>query len=317
MPLTLRQLEAFRALMSVGSVTRGAHLLGVSQPTMSRLLADMEAETGLVLFERSSRGLQPTPEAVTFDQEVERAFAGLSQLEAVAKSMRGASRLSVAVTPSLVPGLAETLFAPFARKHPDVVLSLDVQTTRRTLEWVVSRQVDFGITFEPVSSPDLHVTLIGQTEAVCMIPRSHRLAGQAGPLAPSALDGQDFIAFKHDSLFRQQLDRLFEDAGVRPRIRAEARTTQAACLMAAALPALTVIPSGATHGGFERLVSRPIHPPIPSDIVVVHSVSRPLSAIGRDFLHFAQHSGLPGAAPPGAPELPTKTSPAKTSRKRR
>jgi DNA-binding transcriptional LysR family regulator len=295
MGLTMRQLEAFRALMSVGSVTRGAQLLGVSQPTMSRLLADMEAETGLVLFERSSRGLQPTPEAVAFDQEVERAFAGLSQLDAVARAMRGAARLSVAVTPSLVPGLAETLFAPFARKHPDVVLSLDVQTTRRTLEWVVSRQVDFGITFEPVTSPDLEVTVIGTTEAVCMIPHAHRLAKGRGPLSLGELDGEDFVAFKHDSLFRQQLDRLFEDAGARPRIRAEARTTHAACLMAAALPALTVIPSGATHGGFERLVSRPVQPPVPSDIVVVHSVSRPLSAIARDFLHFARESGRSAA----------------------
>lgn len=300
MALTLRQLEAFRALMSVGSVTRGAKLLGVSQPTMSRLLADMETETGLVLFERSSRGLQPTPEAVAFDQEVERAFAGLSQLEAVARSMRGASRLSVAVTPSLVPGLAETLFAPFARRHPDVVLSIDVQTTRRTLEWVVSRQVDFGITFESVSSPDLAVTVIGQTEAACMIPQTHRLAAKSGPLAQSELNGQDFIAFKQDSLFRQQLDRLFDAAGIAPRVRAEARTTQAACLLAAALPAITVIPSGATHGGFEKLVSRPIHPPIASDIVVVHSASRPLSAIARDFLGFARESAQ--AARPPAPE---------------
>lgn len=297
MGLTMRQLEAFRALMSVGSVTRGAQMLGVSQPTMSRLLADMEAETGLVLFERSSRGLQPTPEAVAFDQEVERAFAGLSQLDAVARSMRGNARLSVAVTPSLVPGLAETLFAPFARKHPDVVLSLDVQTTRRTLEWVVSRQVDFGITFEPVASPDLAVTVVGTTEAVCMIPRSHPLAGSAEPLGLAALDGQDFIAFKHDSMFRQQLDRLFAEAAARPCIRAEARTTHAACLMAAALPALTVIPSGATHGGFERLVARPVRPPIPSEIVVVHSVSRPLSAIARDFLHFARQSAPASAAP--------------------
>ena len=60
--------------------------------------------------------------------------------------------------------------------------------------------------------------------------------------------------------------------------------------MAAALPALTVIPSGATHGGFEKLMARPVHPPIPSDIVVVHGTSRPLSAIGRDFLRFARQS---------------------------
>lgn len=303
MALTLRQLEAFRVLMSVGSVTAGARRLGVSQPTMSRLLADMEVETGLALFERSSRGLQPTPEAVAFDQEVERAFAGLSQLEAVARSMRGTSRLSVAVTPSLVPGLAETLFAPFARRNSDVVLSIDVQTTRRTLEWVVSRQVDFGITFEPVSSPDLIVSVLGQTEAVCMIPPTHPLSRTSGPVAQSEFNGQDFVAFKQDSLFRQQLDLLFDQAGIEPRIRAEARTTQAACLLAAALPAITVIPSGATHGGFERLVSRPIHPPIASDIVMVHSASRPLSAIARDFLGFARDSAKVVTPPPSEQKM--------------
>ena len=292
MALTLRQIEAFRALMNAGSVTRGAHLLGVSQPTMSRLLADMETETGLVLFMRSSRGLQPTPEALAFDEEVERAFAGLSQLEAVARGLRVASRLSIALTPSLMPGLAETLFAPFARKHSDVVMSLDIQTTRRTLEWVVSRQVDFGITFEPVSSQDLTVTTIGKTKAACMIPVSHPLAKRAGPLPLGELHGEDFIAFKQDSLFRQQLDKLLDEAGIRPRIRAEARTTQAACLLAAALPAMTVIPSGATYGSFDKLVSRPIHPSLNSDIVIVHSASRALSAVARDFLTFAQQIGL-------------------------
>ncbi len=296
MALTLRQLEAFRALMKVGSVTGAARLLGVSQPTVSRLIADMETETGLALFDRGSRGLQPTRDALAFDREVERAFAGLAQLESVARSMRGAARLSIAATPSLVPELVETLFAPFSRIHPDVVLSLDVQTTSRTLEWVASRQVDFGVTFEPVSNPELTVTEIGRTEAACMIPVSHKLARRKGPIAPNALQGEDFIAFKADSLFRQQLDRQFEAAGVVPRIRSEARTTEAACLLAAALPAMTVIPSGAAQRGGDRLLARPIEPPIVSAIVIVHYAGLPLSTVARDFLAFASERSVFRAA---------------------
>jgi hypothetical protein len=43
---------------------------------------------------------QPTPEALAFDTEVGRAFAGLSHLESVARAMRGSARLSIAATPS-------------------------------------------------------------------------------------------------------------------------------------------------------------------------------------------------------------------------
>ncbi len=90
MPMTLRQLEAFRALMAAGSVTKAAQAMGVSQPTVSRLIAaDLEAVAGLALFERARSGLHPTPEALAFDTEVERAFSGLSHLETVARGLRG------------------------------------------------------------------------------------------------------------------------------------------------------------------------------------------------------------------------------------
>jgi DNA-binding transcriptional LysR family regulator len=70
MPITLRQVETFRAVLDTGSMTRAAELLGVSQPTVSRLIADMEAEIGLVLFERSGRVVQPTPEALAIGQKI-------------------------------------------------------------------------------------------------------------------------------------------------------------------------------------------------------------------------------------------------------
>ncbi len=287
MPLTLRQLEAFHTLMGVGSVTRAAMVMGVSQPTVSRLIADMEAETGLQLFDRSSRGLQPTPEALAFDTEVGRAFAGLSHLESVARAMRGSARLSIAATPSVLPEFTDGVLAPFVRGRPDVVLSLDVQTTRRTLEWVLASQVDLGLTFEPVSHPELTATVVGRMHAACLVPKRHRLARSRAPISLAELAGEDFVAFRPDSLFRQQLERLFETAGVAPRVRAEARTTEAAALLASALPALSVIPSGDVPRGSEGLIARRIEPAIRSEIVIVHHASRPLSSVARDFLAFA------------------------------
>jgi len=63
-PSRLRQLEAFRAVMQSGSVSRAAQRMYLSQPAVTKLLRGLEDETGLPLFDRSRRHLQPTPEAV-------------------------------------------------------------------------------------------------------------------------------------------------------------------------------------------------------------------------------------------------------------
>jgi len=291
MAITLRQVETFRAVLNTGSMTRAAELLGVSQPTVSRRIADMEAEIGLVLCERSGRVVQPTPEALAIGQEVERSFAGLAQIDAMARSLSVAPRLKITVVPSLVPVLADTVLAGFARVRPNVVVSLDVQTTRRTLEDIVSRQADLGITFEPVNDPAFTVTVIGHAEAACVIPAGHRLAADSGPAAIAELQGEPFVAFMPDALFRQRLDRMLGLAGVQVRVRAEARTTEAACRLAAALPALTVVPSGRVDVGEGRLVVRPLAPAIVSDVVVALPAGRPPSAVASDFLAFVAALG--------------------------
>ena len=61
--MNLKQLKAFRAVMVTGSVSEAARSLFRTQPTVSALIAGLEAEIGYPLFERRSRRLHPVPEA--------------------------------------------------------------------------------------------------------------------------------------------------------------------------------------------------------------------------------------------------------------
>ena len=61
--ITLRHLEAFRALMLRRSVTAAAQSLEVTQPVVTRLIAEFEARIGVPLFERVKSRLQPTSAA--------------------------------------------------------------------------------------------------------------------------------------------------------------------------------------------------------------------------------------------------------------
>ena len=61
--MNLRQLEAFRATIESGSITGAAELLHISQPSVSRLISDLERSVGFPLFLRVGRGLKATEEA--------------------------------------------------------------------------------------------------------------------------------------------------------------------------------------------------------------------------------------------------------------
>ena len=73
----IRQLEAFAAVMSAGSVTGAARLLGRSQPAVTRLIQDLEADIGYALLHRSGPRISPTARGLLFHAEVERHLASL------------------------------------------------------------------------------------------------------------------------------------------------------------------------------------------------------------------------------------------------
>src|SRR5688572_6707474 len=155
--LTVRQIEAFRAVMATGGITRAAAVLDVSQPSVSRIVAELESSIGVRLFERAGRRLAATEEGEALYAEVERAFLGLEHIEAVARSLKAHKRgaLNLVLPPHLVPLVTETLLVGFIAQNPDVSLSLEVQTTRRALERSIVDQGTIGITLDDLDDPNL------------------------------------------------------------------------------------------------------------------------------------------------------------------
>jgi len=101
--MNFKQVEAFRAVMLSGSMTAAAASLHTSQPNISRLIAQLERQSGFKLFERVGGRLQPTDEGAALFADVERAFIGLHSIEQAAQNIRqgGTGRLRIAVVPSL------------------------------------------------------------------------------------------------------------------------------------------------------------------------------------------------------------------------
>ena len=77
---SLRELEVFRATISAGSATSAAQRLGISQPSVSRALAQIEQRVGMILFLRQNGRLVPTAEALALNNELEDVFESLDRV---------------------------------------------------------------------------------------------------------------------------------------------------------------------------------------------------------------------------------------------
>jgi DNA-binding transcriptional LysR family regulator len=67
-PFDIRQMEAFAAVMSAGSITGAARLLGRSQPALSRLIQDLETRLGFALLHRNGPRVSPTRRGILFHE---------------------------------------------------------------------------------------------------------------------------------------------------------------------------------------------------------------------------------------------------------
>lgn len=290
MDITFRQVDAFRTVVSTGTVTEAAAMLGVSQPAVSRLISDLEAELGFKLFQRSGRVLVPTEEARLLVEEVRQVVSGMEHIKEAAAAIGrfGHARLGLVTTPAFSVQLAPDLIRRFADRHPEAMVRMEIEANDDVVEWMVSQNFDFGITTSAIANPSFDSQVIGDGQAYCVVPRRHPLAGR-DRLRPHDLAGESFISYMPSSRFRFELDRLFEAEGIVRRIQYETRTTDAICGLVARGLGVAVV--GSTRNYLDTLpdcTALPFDAPIRFRAVLFWPKNRPLSAVASTFLDLAR-----------------------------
>src|SRR3546814_13915584 len=141
--MNFRQIEAFRTVIACGTTTRAAEILRISQPAISRLLADLERTTKLKLFDRGKGRIRPTAEGLAFYDEVQRAFIGLERLSFAAENIRSfaAGSLRVASLPVLGHAFLPRVVAAFCRDFPGISVLLPIRSSEAGTDLVPAGQV--------------------------------------------------------------------------------------------------------------------------------------------------------------------------------
>lgn len=233
-PLKFRQIEAFRAVMQTGTTTAAASLLNTTQPSISRLLGQMGAATGLKLFEAERGRLKPTREARDLFDVVERNFLGLDRIEQRVEILRrsGAGTLRVGCTPALALSLMPGVVAAFCRRHPEVHVSLQTQGGHQLWEGVQHGAFDIVLSTMAGVDTQARVATLHRGRTVCVMHAQHPLAARAR-LHVRDLQAQVLLTLPPDDEFQAQFQQLLQAHRVEPAATVETTYSFTICRLAA------------------------------------------------------------------------------------
>lgn len=155
--MELYQLKSFVAVAEEGHLTRAAERLFISQPAVSGHIKALEAELGVQLFIRSSRGMIPTPAGEKLRERAKGVLDGAAEIVRQAQSMKtelaGPFRLGLNTDSSFLR-IAE-LFRAIHATHPHIELQLVQSTSARITEHLKAGNLDGGFLFMDSGDPDL------------------------------------------------------------------------------------------------------------------------------------------------------------------
>ena len=174
---TLRQLEVFETITRLGSFTRAAEELCVTQPTVSMQIKNLTDAIGLPLFEQIGKKMYLTEAGRELHQACLGIFEHLTQFEMIAADMKGLKagklRLSVVTTAEY---FAPRLLGMFCQQYPEIEVSLEVSNRKHILDRLANNMDDLYILDLPPKSEEVKVQSFLQNPLVVLASVNHPLA---------------------------------------------------------------------------------------------------------------------------------------------
>jgi LysR family transcriptional regulator, putative pyruvate carboxylase regulator len=178
----MKPLRAFCQVARLGSVSRAAGALYLSQPAITLQLQALERELGVKLFERVGRRLTPTREGEALYELARPLVEGIDGLPAAFKEqIKGldAGELHVAAGSSTILYLLPKIVEAYRQKHPEVRLILHNVTGAGGLDLLRSDDVDLAVGSMLDVPGDLDYAPVYRFEPMLITPPDHPLAGKA------------------------------------------------------------------------------------------------------------------------------------------
>lgn len=218
-----RHLQCFLAVAQFGGVQKAAESLSITQPAVSKTVAELEEILGVKLFERGRHGAAITREGQLFVPHASACVSALRQgVDLLTREGGGApASLEIGMLPTIAPALVPPMLARFAKDWPQVVVRLVTSSNAELLERLKAGTIEFAIgrLADPEKMIGLNFEQLFNEPLAVVVRAGHPLAASAASPAalPAALSEQFPVVLPpFGTLIRQSAESLLTMSGAAP-----------------------------------------------------------------------------------------------------
>lgn len=290
-----RQLALLVALDEQHNLRRAAAAVAISQPAATKLLHQLEGDLGLPLFERTTRGMQPTAYGTTMIRHARAVLTDFrhahEELEALAGGQRGTLR--VGCVASAVPDVLAPALERFKLAHPQVRVGVTVDTSDVVLPMLARGDVDVALARLPdrAALDDIDAQLLRRDRQVIACGLDDPLARRR-KLSLADLAGRTWVLQPPGSPQRERMESMLREAGVLGPIDVvETASIIANTALLQPLRALTVLPESVARYYAARSALRILPLALGLDVPALRLMTRqrrPLSPAALAFIELVR-----------------------------
>lgn len=281
--MELRHCRYFLAVIEAGTITRAAAELGMSQPSLSQQIRQLEEDLGTRLFDRG-RKTELTSAGESFVPHARRLLeaAADAQREVAGGQTLNGGRLNVAFIPSLERLVSEVV-TQFTRRFPRITVHLRQHTGRSIDRLLLAGDIDLGLAIKRVSPPQISAAVLYREPYVLAFRKEHDLAGMACPRL-SMIGDTPFAIFSFGSFSRDTTDSYLSSLKFLPNIQLESDSLENLLNVVETTDICAMLP----HDAVARRPALDFHdlskPRLSRSVALLHHRRRPPTPAAREFM---------------------------------
>ena len=283
--LNFQQIEAFKAVMQLGTTTRAALMLNTTQPSISRRIGELQSATELKLFDLHHGRLRPTSEGKLLYKTIQQHFDGLEKIESVVSIMRrsGTQVLRLGCTPTLGIGLLPAVVQQFLQKFPDTHINIHTLGSQQLGDFLHQDLIDLAVTTGDLNDSDFRPVVVTTTQAVCVLPLDHRLK-DIPVIDLGMLKGERLLSISETDELTIKIKAQLAAHGLPPEFAVQTASSITVCALVAAGNGVGMVNPYVASTFSGQLLIKPLRPSIAIAVQIAMPVHTAPSLLTRHFI---------------------------------
>ena len=281
--MNLRDLEYFMAVVEENHFGKAAHKCFVSQPTLSGQLKKLEAELGVVLFERNNRSVRLSEAGQKILPKVQELLKASSDIHHIADGLLDpmSGHLHLGCIPTMASSYLPLVIPEIEKSFPNIKLSVFEQTTKNLIADLHDAKVDMALLALPIKEKGLVEYSLGLEDFYLAVSKENPMS-QRSKISSEKITGEKILLLEEGHCFREQALEFCQLSGAREDTRYKATSFQTIKELIKMNQGITLAPAKIAHSWKDdaSLSIIPFSNPIPSrEVGVLYreiSIRKPL-----------------------------------------